>query len=329
MSNKIQYTKGQVLNQKTGSIFLEDIDTPKGKERLAKVKCGQCGKSYIAVIKKVKQGHVCPECGKENQKRTRIKNMYQIGMVLNEQTGSTLVAITDKRTPEGQIIIKAKCGYCGRIYEARVNKVKQGHFCPHCSGERRAIQKTVYHEGEIITTRVGTYFYFNTEFKNQKDSRYRKGLFTPVDSQGNAIGKTFPANLNSILDGKATGVGLSFGETKCYNSLIELPYSFEWQYSFNDLFSHNGYKLKFDFAIFYNNKICLIELDGEQHFKPVERFGGQMRFDECVQNDRLKDNYVSHNDNLYCIRIKYTQFKNITSRMLDTLIKGEEDVRIG
>lgn len=329
MSGKIQYIKGQILNKKTGSVFLEDIDTPTGKARLAKIRCGQCGKEYVAPIIKVKKGHVCSECGRKNQKDKRLKNMYHKGMILNEQTGSILIDITDKRTSDGQVIVKVKCGYCGRIYETRVSKVKQGHYCSYCKGEREAIYKTIYREGEIITTRVGTFFYFNKEFKGQKDSRYRKGLFTPVDINGKSIGKTFPANLNSVLDGKATGIGLSYGETKCYNSLIQLPYSFEWQYSFDDLLSDSGHKLKFDFAVFYNNKICLIELDGEQHFKPVKRFGGIKEFNKCIRNDALKDNYVAQHDKIYCIRIKYTYFQKITSEMLDTLIQREGDVKIG
>lgn len=51
------------------------------------------------------------------------------------------------------------------------------------------------------------------------------------------------------------------------------------QYSFDDLIGLGNLPLKFDFAIFKNNKLfCLIELNGLQHYKPVKYFGGSEEF---------------------------------------------------
>lgn len=64
----------------------------------------------------------------------------------------------------------------------------------------------------------------------------------------------------------------------------------------------------FDFAIFKNNKLTnLIEVDGIQHFQPIEYFGGQDRFEERIIIDKIKDDYCKEN-NINLIRIPYWEF---------------------
>ena len=68
------------------------------------------------------------------------------------------------------------------------------------------------------------------------------------------------------------------------------------QYTFNDL----KYKslLKFDFAIFDNDSIkCLIEYNGEQHYKFKKRFHKNYEnFIICQYRDKLKRDYCINND---------------------------------
>jgi very-short-patch-repair endonuclease len=65
----------------------------------------------------------------------------------------------------------------------------------------------------------------------------------------------------------------------------------------------NIYPLPFDFYLYDYNTI--IEYDGEQHFYPVEYFGGEDSFEKIVRNDILKNDYcLKHGINL--IRLPYT-----------------------
>ena len=66
-------------------------------------------------------------------------------------------------------------------------------------------------------------------------------------------------------------------------------------------------KLPFDFFIPSLN--CLIEYDGEQHFRPVSRFGGEEGFEKLRQRDELKNQYSKKNG-IKLIRIPYTM-KNV------------------
>lgn len=61
--------------------------------------------------------------------------------------------------------------------------------------------------------------------------------------------------------------------------------------------------LKFDFYIPEWN--CCIEYDGQQHFMPVEHFGGYKSFIQTQKNDKIKDNFCVDND-ILLIRIPFT-----------------------
>jgi hypothetical protein len=59
----------------------------------------------------------------------------------------------------------------------------------------------------------------------------------------------------------------SYGEYVIQKLLEENNICFKREYSFNDLLSPKGKKLRFDFAIFENDELqLLIEFDGRQHF---------------------------------------------------------------
>jgi hypothetical protein len=88
-----------------------------------------------------------------------------------------------------------------------------------------------------------------------------------------------------------------------------------WQRGINYAFEYNFFDIKyieinnkfFDFAIFYNNElVCLLEYDGEQHYRPVEEFGGVEAFERTVFNDKIKNKYCEIK-NYKLIRIKYIE----------------------
>jgi hypothetical protein len=78
--------------------------------------------------------------------------------------------------------------------------------------------------------------------------------------------------------------------------------------SFKNLYGVNNKNLlRYDFAILNsdNSIKCLIECQGEQHYKPVDEFGGASQYSHQVKNDELKRNYAKlHNIPLF--EVKYT-----------------------
>lgn len=80
--------------------------------------------------------------------------------------------------------------------------------------------------------------------------------------------------------------------------LIENKINYKAEYSFENSFGIGEKNLlKYDFAILKEDGSvkCLIECQGEQHFKPIEEFGGEQQFAIQIQNDELKRIYAKNN----------------------------------
>ncbi len=91
--------------------------------------------------------------------------------------------------------------------------------------------------------------------------------------------------------------------------LFENHILYRVEVSFPDLYGIHGENLlRFDFAVIDNdgNIQTLIECQGEQHYKPVEEFGGIRQYEDQVRNDALKRAYAS-NHNIPLIEISYKQ----------------------
>jgi len=73
----------------------------------------------------------------------------------------------------------------------------------------------------------------------------------------------------------------------------DVPYRVE--VSFPDLYGISSTNLlRYDFSVLNEDETikCLIECQGEQHFKPVDEFGGKIRFEIQKKNDELKRKYA-------------------------------------
>jgi very-short-patch-repair endonuclease len=86
------------------------------------------------------------------------------------------------------------------------------------------------------------------------------------------------------------------------------------QYGFDECRYIN--RLNFDFYLPKIN-IC-IEFDGEQHFKPLDRFGGENEFIHIKGRDESK-NLFCENNNIKLIRIPYTEILNVESILKNNL----------
>jgi hypothetical protein len=101
----------------------------------------------------------------------------------------------------------------------------------------------------------------------------------------------------------------SKGEIITRNFLRKHGLDFKEQKSFNDLYYKSKESpLRFDFQIWFKDKWFLLEIQGQQHYKPSS-FGGhlteqevQQNFEEGQERDRMKKDYCSkHNIVLKCV----------------------------
>lgn len=112
----------------------------------------------------------------------------------------------------------------------------------------------------------------------------------------------------------------SKGERKVAECLARLVTSYTRQYKLNGC--RNKRILPFDFAIFDEEKSlkCLVEYDGEQHFKPIKHFGGGSRLMTTKKRDAIKTQYCADNG-IPLIRIPYWEFDNIDEMLTKELRK--------
>lgn len=100
----------------------------------------------------------------------------------------------------------------------------------------------------------------------------------------------------------------SIGATKILNCLTDNNINFIEEYTFIDL-----PKSRFDFAIIENKQVVrLVEFDGEQHFKNIEKWGG---LELQQKRDNIKNKYALEN-NIPLVRIPYWERDNITLEMI-------------
>lgn len=108
----------------------------------------------------------------------------------------------------------------------------------------------------------------------------------------------------------------SKGEREIESVLNRHGIRFETQYEL-------GYFVHVDFAVYYNDKMYLVEYDGRQHYHPVKYFGGRWKFilqriRDTIEGWECKDRGIP------LLRIRYdVPFERIEDMLLEFLNYGE------
>lgn len=114
----------------------------------------------------------------------------------------------------------------------------------------------------------------------------------------------------------------SSGEALIKAYLLDYKMNFISEYKFPDLYSPEGGQMRYDFAVMPDGgdvPIALIEFDGEQHFIPVDLWGGIEALEKTQNHDRIKNEYAEMH-NIPLLRIKYTDVLK-TYKILDDFFK--------
>lgn len=110
----------------------------------------------------------------------------------------------------------------------------------------------------------------------------------------------------------------SLGEQFIKEILEEQNVKYIPQYSFENCC--NKKKLRFDFALFKNKHLFhLLEFDGEQHYQPIDYFGGEKQFEIQHNRDMIKEQYCQQH-NIPLTRIKYTLSKNTIKKIIINIL---------
>lgn len=134
-----------------------------------------------------------------------------------------------------------------------------------------------------------------------------------------------PKRVISILGGnlrsghtQSCGCLNSKGEELISNILHSYNVNFKSQYTFDDLLTEFGNRMRFDFGILnrHGDLLYLIEFDGMHHFKCRESgWNNSENLKQVKKDDLKKDTYCKEN-NILLIRIPYFDYNKIDIEML-------------
>lgn len=305
MSSRIQYIKGQILNISTQAIYLEEREK-KYNSRRALFKCGKCNTNFEAEIRSVRKGRICCPVCRHRKSVEQKEQKFEVGDVLNQYGAKYLGEAGYKK---GKRYIYYECGYCHSTACGRLDQIKGKVIgCSACRDERH----TKYQVGDIIESVYGIkYKFYSLCDETTHGGKHRLGIFYKLDKNKDPVGGFFIAQPTNVALGFVhTGVA-SKSERMFDKKLTELGIKHFNQFSIDSLRSKNNVQLRFDFLVLFNDKKILVELDGEQHYQPVEYFGGAAGYKDQKERDCQKENFIKSQKEYVLLRIPYWDFDKL------------------
>jgi hypothetical protein len=254
------------------------------------------GHTYEQYWDNFKKGHGCNKC-EENVVGNNKYSKYNLEFVYKIIEQNNYELLNEYKNAGN--VLHLRCKVCGDYSYKNFKHVLDGRKCRNCSGLKK---KTTDEFKEIVNNLTdGEY-----ELIGEYSTVHTKTLF--LHKKCNTEYECTPANF--LGDKRCPYCKSSKGEKEIKDFLIKNKLIFIQQFRFDDCRYTNS--LPFDFAIFSdeNKLLYLIEYDGEQHYKPVEYWGGEIELQNIKVKDKIKTDYCLKN-NYKLIRIPYWEKNRI------------------
>ncbi len=284
---KLTKTNEEYLSElKSLNIKIQPLEPYQKNHKKILHKCLVCNYEWLIRPDNILHGKGCPNCA------GNVKKTPENYVELVKNNNSNIEVIDDYInycTP-----IKHKCKIHNYIWNISPASILKGAKCPLCNSEESAKRYKKSHqkfleELQTINPDIAPL----EEYHNNKT----KMLFQCLVC--NYEWKTAP---NTVLMGcGCPNCASSRGEKSIKKWLEKKQVKFEQQKRFDDC--RDKRSLPFDFFLPQENK-C-IEYDGEQHYVPKKRFGGEVGFENTKKHDQIKNEYCKIN-NIPLLRIPYT-----------------------
>lgn len=239
-------------------------------------------------------------------------NVYTYDTVLEELKSEGIELISKEYKNLGENIrIKYKCGF--ETDRTLINIRQSNYICPHCSkkGYKR-----------------NTETFYKEIYELVRDEYRFEGEYTLCDAKmivtHTSCGYKYQVSPHKFINcgHRCPACNISKSEFKINKYLSDNNYAYEKEYKFDGLVGLKGMPLRFDFAVKINNKILLIEYDGEYHYNPIE---SEEKLFIQKEHDRRKNEYCKNN-NINLIRIPYWEKDNIIDILDKEINKFKEGI---
>ena len=269
--------------------------------------CKRCGYEWDAVPASMcPQKSGCPRCAVEHVRSLLRRNKEEVLSKIHDIHPD--VSLAENEYIDTSHKITAVCHKCNNIWLTPPEKLLQGHGCPQCANTIRA-DKSRLQLNDVKSTlqRVHPTWELIGAYHSCADKIRVKCTLCGAEWCGKFH------NILKQVNCPVCDIGQkSKGEEEINRYLTERGISFERQKTFDGC--KNIFSLRFDFYIPSTN-VC-IEYDGEQHFRPIDQFGGNDAYEKLVVRDQIKNSFC-HDNGIRLIRIAFTDFHNISDILDD------------
>lgn len=257
----------------------------KGSRDIIIVKHKVCGNIYKQVAHEAIIGRGCLSCaqkafigGRSKKKQDFKKEFLKLSRgeyeLLSDYTGDS-----DK--------VSVKHIKCSHIYQVAAGAFLQGRRCPKCALQERDKNQTWTQD-----------FFEKFVRKNGDDDYEVVGNYvnsqTKITIRHKSCGRVYDVAPKDFVQGRrCPSCNSSHGEQKIEKWLKLKKYDFERQFKFDDCKAKR--QLPFDFAVFKNENVIVIEYQGIQHYQPISLFGGDSGYQKRVRYDNIKREYCKKN----------------------------------
>jgi len=257
-----------------------------------------CGNVFLMAPNSFKQGQRCPKCSAKRVQDGQRKTQAQFEKDVFNLVGDEYKVLGKYKGTKRKIeFIHNKCGL--KFEKVPVKFLTSGERCPKCSN--RIMNRNTENIKEEIKELTNGEFSFIGEYKRMS----LKALF-----KHHKCGTEWMVAPDTFINGgvRCPKCCESKAEKEINDLLILNKVTFKAQFRIKEC--KHVKTLPFDFAIFDNKKLkCLIEYDGEQHYKPWYKMGKEKaiaQLEKTKVNDKIKTDYCKNN-NIKLLRIPYTK----------------------
>lgn len=238
-------------------------------------------------------GEGCKKCA-SNKIKNRLSKTHKQYLDELKKVNSDIVCVEEYKNNHAPIL--HKCKIDGYEWYARPSNVLKGRGCPQCSQRVRRTNDDYMQEVFEINPDievVGAYI----------------NVRTPILHKCKIDGCEWMSAPHNVLAGKGCPqCSESSGERQVRQWLDKNNIAYEFQKTFKNC--KDKRLLPFDFYLPKLN-MC-IEFDGEQHYRPIEYFGGEGKFELQQKHDNIKREYCKNN-NIKLLEIPY--FEDVEEKL--------------
>lgn len=260
--------------------------------------CSKCGYEWTPTPDKLLQGRGCPSCSR------RIKGsveQLQKDLDMRNKHIKVLGDYKDRNTP-----IKVQCTTCGYTWSPRPYDLIHKIGCPKCNKCAPPTQEEVIFRIKQVSPHIEVL----SQYKNAN---------TPLQCKCLKCGCEWEAIPGNLFNG--TGCpkcNKSKGERLIESMLMNYDIKYLPQFFIKDPFGDKT-NVYIDFYLPQYN--TFIEYNGEQHYIPINYFGGELKFRKQQERDEKLRIYCKE-QKINLIEIKYTLKANEIQEIIKN-IRGD------